>query len=208
MGKRSVKSRAQELLEFAHSLQDSGLTWVEANNAIYGPGSRFMQLFPTKMDRVAFTRTAESRQIDALKIDRLPEPDVRPSRQEYSGKFVVRVPKSLHAALAAEAEAEGVSLNQLVVAKLSLQLACSVKSAHRPCVSVSPLLTTDFSRNGRHVAVIGTRLPILPGVLDGPREGPRLRAVPWRDALLLRILGRRRLHQGPHQRLIRARSSR
>ena len=31
----------------------------------------------------------------------------------------------------------------------------------------------------------------------------RLRAVPWRDALLLRIPGRRRLHQGPHQRLIR-----
>src|SRR5262245_30926563 len=30
----------------------------------------------------------------------------------------------------------------------------------------------------------------------------RLRAVPRRDALLLRILRRRRLHQGPHQRLI------
>src|SRR5262245_44750962 len=30
-----------------------------------------------------------------------------------------------------------------------------------------------------------------------------LRAVPWRDALLLRILRRRGLHQGPHQRLIR-----
>ena len=126
MGKRSVKSRAQELLEFAHSLQDSGLTWVEANNALYGPGSRFVQLFPTKTDRVAFTRTAESRQIDAL-IDRLPEPDVRPSREEYSGRFVVRVPKSLHAALAAEAETEGVSLNQLVVAKLAVQLAGSVK---------------------------------------------------------------------------------
>src|SRR5262249_22689184 len=28
-------------------------------------------------------------------------------------------------------------------------------------------------------------------------------AVPWCDALLLRILGRRRLHQRPHQRLVR-----
>jgi len=34
----------------------------------------------------------------------------------------VRIPKSLHAALASEAEAEGVSLNQLVQAKLSLHL--------------------------------------------------------------------------------------
>jgi len=121
-----MKSRAQELLEFTRSLQDSGLTWVEANNSIYGPGGRFVHLFPTKTERVAFARTEESRKLDEL-IDSLPEPDVRPSREEYSGKFVVRVPKSLHAALAAEAEAEGVSLNQLVVAKLSVQLAGIVK---------------------------------------------------------------------------------
>src|SRR5262249_22623640 len=31
-----------------------------------------------------------------------------------------------------------------------------------------------------------------------PLRSIRLRTVPWRDALLLRILGRRRLHQGPH----------
>ena len=126
MGKPNMKSRVQELLDFARSLKDSGLTWVEANNAIYGPGGRFVKLFPTKADRVAFARTAESRTIDEL-VDSLPEPDVRSSREEYSGKFVVRIPKSLHAALAAEAEGEGVSLNQLVVAKLAVQLAGSVK---------------------------------------------------------------------------------
>jgi predicted HicB family RNase H-like nuclease len=126
MAKRSMKSRAQELLDFARSLQDSGLTWVEANNSIYGPGGRFVTLFPTKSDRMAFARTAASRKLDEL-IDHLPEPDVRSSREEYSGKFVVRVPKSLHAALAAEAEIEGVSLNQLVVVKLAVQLAGSVK---------------------------------------------------------------------------------
>ena len=126
MGKRSMKSRAQELLDFARGLQDAGLTWVEANNSIYGPGGRFVKLFPTQTDRVAFARTEESRKIDEL-IDSFPEPDVRSSREEYSGKFVVRVPKFLHAALAAEAEREGVSLNQLVVVKLAVQLAGSVK---------------------------------------------------------------------------------
>jgi antitoxin HicB len=39
--------------------------------------------------------------------------------EEYSGKFNVRLPKSLHRRLAERAEAEGVSLNQLVVALLS-----------------------------------------------------------------------------------------
>ena len=47
---------------------------------------------------------------------------IDPQRLEYSGKFNVRLPKSLHAALASEAEAEGVSLNQLIMTKLALHL--------------------------------------------------------------------------------------
>lgn len=38
----------------------------------------------------------------------------------YSGKFVVRIPKSLHQRLAIEAKKEGVSLNQLALYKLAL----------------------------------------------------------------------------------------
>lgn len=38
---------------------------------------------------------------------------------KFSGKFVVRLPKSLHARLAMEAEKEGVSLNQYTLYKLS-----------------------------------------------------------------------------------------
>ena len=122
MAKRSVKSRALELVTLASKLSETpGLTWVEANNAVYGPGGPFARLFPRTGDRLAFAKTEESRRIDQL-IDRLPEPPVGPQRRDYSGKFNVRVPKSLHAALASEAEAEGVSLNQLVVAKLALHL--------------------------------------------------------------------------------------
>ena len=44
-----------------------------------------------------------------------------PERTEnYSGKFNVRLPKSLHQRLAIQAEEEGVSLNQLVLYKLAL----------------------------------------------------------------------------------------
>jgi len=122
MSHKSIRGRATELLTLAEKLAETpGLTWVEANNAIYGPGGPFRRLFPTEKDRLAFAKTAESRRIDEL-IDSLPEPKVGRQREEYSGKFNVRLPKSLHAALASEAAAEGVSLNQLVLAKLALRL--------------------------------------------------------------------------------------
>lgn len=122
MARRSIKSRAQELLALATKLAETpGLTWVEANNAVYGLGGPFARLFPREADRVAFAKTRESEEIDRF-IDGLPEPPVSPQRREYSGKFNVRLPRSLHAALAREAEAEGVSLNQLVLAKLALHL--------------------------------------------------------------------------------------
>lgn len=46
----------------------------------------------------------------------IPKPQ---SVDDYSGKFVVRIPKSLHQSLAIEAEKEGVSLNQYALYKLS-----------------------------------------------------------------------------------------
>ena len=50
----------------------------------------------------------ESRLATGLEV---PEPQEAP---QYSGRFVLRIPKSLHRELASEAEAEGVSLNSLV----------------------------------------------------------------------------------------------
>lgn len=47
----------------------------------------------------------------------IPTPE---SAEKYSGKFVVRLPKSLHQRLAIEADKEGVSLNQLALYKLAL----------------------------------------------------------------------------------------
>ena len=39
---------------------------------------------------------------------------------KYSGRFIVRIPKSLHQRLVIEAEKEGISLNQLALYKLAL----------------------------------------------------------------------------------------
>lgn len=46
----------------------------------------------------------------------IPEPV---KEENFSGKFVIRVPKSLHRRLVVEAEREGVSLNQYAMYKLS-----------------------------------------------------------------------------------------
>lgn len=46
----------------------------------------------------------------------IPEPE---KVSDYSGKFNVRLPKSLHQRLAIEANNEGISLNQLVLYKLA-----------------------------------------------------------------------------------------
>lgn len=122
MSKQNMKKKLQELVTLARKLAETpGLTWVEANNAIYSPGGPLGRLFPTKEERDAFSKSPEREQVDSY-IDSLPEPPVRPLPKEYSGKFNVRIPKSLHAALVCEAEAEGVSLNQLVLAKLALHL--------------------------------------------------------------------------------------
>lgn len=66
--------------------------------------------------------------IAALEDLGLPVP--QPSSNGYSGKFIQRVPKSLHARLAARAKQEGVSMNTLVNAMLAESLGMREAIAH------------------------------------------------------------------------------
>ena len=45
--------------------------------------------------------------------------ELKDSLEEYSGKLVLRIPRSLHKELKAAAKVEGVSLNQYMLYKLS-----------------------------------------------------------------------------------------
>ena len=49
----------------------------------------------------------------------IPIPEPTPKKEEYSGRFVLRIPKSLHATLASSASKEGTSLNTHIVTLLS-----------------------------------------------------------------------------------------
>jgi len=79
----------------------------------------------------------------ALENDR-PIPEPRPS-EDYSGKFVVRVPKSLHRELVEAAHREGVSLNQWI--NVALSRAVGVAAAH----------TSPQDRRDQSFAALGER---------------------------------------------------
>jgi hypothetical protein len=110
--KATVQHRAQDALAFAEKLCATGLNWVQAHNALFGPAGKCTELFPTAQERAAFVKTAEHRRIQEL-VAKLPRPGVQEGKSidEVSGRILVRLPRSVHAALLAEAEREGVSLN-------------------------------------------------------------------------------------------------
>ena len=95
-----------------------------------------------------------------------------PSYQEYSGRFNVRIPKSLHRALVDAASQDGVSLNQYVVMLLSSGNALVQLKAQRSAMATT---SVDVDRNKSSY-----RLPYNPAEPRVQRRGyatPRLRAV-------------------------------
>jgi hypothetical protein len=119
-----VIAKARQVLEFAQQRAARAADWLELSNALFGLGGKATEMFPTEAERTAFCRTEQYKQILAL-LDTLPQPQVKGFVDliaSANGAISVRLPRSVHAALLAEAKAEGVSLNQLCVAKLVAQL--------------------------------------------------------------------------------------
>ena len=115
----SIAARARQLLEFAEQRAAQAADWLELHNALFGLGGKANELFPTEAERTAFSRSPERKRIFAL-MDGLPSPPVKGFVEllaTANGAISIRLPRSVHAALLAEAKAEGVSLNQLCVAK-------------------------------------------------------------------------------------------
>jgi hypothetical protein len=123
--KRSnIAAKARQLLAFAENRARQTADWVELHNALFGLGGKATEMLTTESERTAFARTDECRQIFAL-LDNLPPPVVKDFGEllaTANGAISVRLPRSVHAALLAEAKAEGVSLNQLCLSKLVAQL--------------------------------------------------------------------------------------
>jgi predicted HicB family RNase H-like nuclease len=117
-------TKAETVLKQAKRIASSCTTWADLSNALFDPVTGLVaRAFPTREARSAFVKTSQYKQIRQLLTAAMERHGlVEGATPSKSGRFVVRLPKSLHAALEREASAEGVSLNQLVVAKLSHRL--------------------------------------------------------------------------------------
>jgi hypothetical protein len=121
---KEIITKARQVLEFAEAKAKEVSDWLELHFALFGVEGKASQLFPTEAERAAFLRTDERKRINKL-MNTLPYPkkdDIKELVSNANGAISVRLPRSVHAALLVEAKAEGVSLNQLCVAKLIAQL--------------------------------------------------------------------------------------
>jgi predicted HicB family RNase H-like nuclease len=127
--KTAKRTKAQQALEIAREAAATAKDWRDFWNVLFGITGQLTELFPTCAQRDQFAKTEEHAAIMALleqlQADEENHPEPPP---DAKGRFVLRLPKSLHAALTAEAKAEGVSLNQLCVAKLATRLGKTVTS--------------------------------------------------------------------------------
>jgi predicted HicB family RNase H-like nuclease len=116
-------TNAKRVLKQAQEIARSVKTWADLSNALFDPLNGLVtRAYPIGAEREAFLKTKEYQKIRQLLHDAIDTYGLVEGATPKSGRFVVRVPRSLHAALEREAEREGVSLNQLVVAKLAAQL--------------------------------------------------------------------------------------
>lgn len=123
---KTVAFRANKLLAHAERLAAATTDWMEVSNGVFGTGGLFSRLFPTQDERLAFASTPQRQKVfDLLHQLRERYGDRRAEDEgatTASGSFRLRLPSALHAALVTEAKQQGVSLNQLCLAKLAVQL--------------------------------------------------------------------------------------
>src|SRR5438046_74931 len=103
---RAVAAKAKQVLAFAEAKAKEVADWLELHFAIFGVGGKATELFPTEAERAAFLKTPEHKRLLAL-MDRLPTPRVKEVvdfTASANGAISVRLPRSVHAALLAEAK--------------------------------------------------------------------------------------------------------
>jgi len=120
----TFKAKANQLVDFARRIAGHCANSAEFFNAIYGGKGMANDLFPSEPERNAFLRSKQCKEIRKIKLS-LPKPPVMDAGDFTANghlSITLRLPKSVHAALMAEAAAEGVSLDQLCLSKLVAQL--------------------------------------------------------------------------------------
>lgn len=129
----ALETRANNVLHYALNAGSRTNNWMEIFNAIFSEGGKVDEQFPAESERIAFSKTPQHKKIFKLLSDLRKQhgdaSEEEMAKTNASGAFNLRLPKALHAALVHEAEEQGVSLNQLCLAKLAVQLRRAVKTS-------------------------------------------------------------------------------
>ncbi|MEX0712808.1 MAG: toxin-antitoxin system HicB family antitoxin [Pirellulales bacterium] len=132
-------TKEAEILDSARDVAASVDTWADLSNALFDPEHGLVaRAYPTRDERERFLKTDEYQAIRRLINDAKHRTGlIAGATPKKSGKFVVRLPRTLHAALEIEAEEEGVSLNQLVLTKLAVPITRLFRAGDGPdCAGV------------------------------------------------------------------------
>ena len=107
---KSLLSPAQQILVKVQAAAAAGATWSGLHNSVFGLGGSGVKFFPSAEERTAFSKSPEYAEIMKL-LDTAPD-DEQLKRPEVNGKLLIRIPKSIHAALIVEAELEEINFRR------------------------------------------------------------------------------------------------
>lgn len=105
------------LIQIAVEIYDARPTWVTFFREVLGVDGLVRQVYDTPQSLAEYERTAEFRELHLMVAKLRENDDHQPGRFEPTRVITVRLPKSLHEALKAEAHNRHLSLNQLCIAK-------------------------------------------------------------------------------------------
>ncbi|MFT3786638.1 MAG: toxin-antitoxin system HicB family antitoxin [Tepidisphaeraceae bacterium] len=127
------QAKASNVVEIAKGISSKTKSWIEYSHQVFNQKNGVIaKAFRKDDERQAFYGSKEYDQLYAIQMDLMKKHGLSNAVATKSGKFIVRVPKTLHSSLEIEASREGVSLNQLALTKLAVPL--------EQATSLSPLL--------------------------------------------------------------------
>lgn len=122
-----------QLLKRAREVAKTVESWADLSNLLFNPYDGIVtSAYRTRAEREAFIKTEQYAKINQLLEDAIDKFGlVEGATPIHTGSFTVKIPKSLHMSLDLEAEDEGVSMYQLIVAKLSTPLSVIARPAQK-----------------------------------------------------------------------------
>lgn len=113
-----IPERRQEACRVASNVFRKSPDWVTFFREVLGVEGVVHRMFPRDEDRIAFERSAEYQEIQQM-VAKLRERSKHQTEGNEPTKVItVRLPKSLHESLRAEAHQKQTSMNQLCISKL------------------------------------------------------------------------------------------